>query len=96
MLAAARSALAEDGVEAVSMRQLARRLGVAPNALYSHVASREELIDALLDDTLNEVRAPDPWLPWSAPVVGGDPVEQPSQALDEVLLDRLRRQRALA
>jgi TetR/AcrR family tetracycline transcriptional repressor len=41
------------------MRRLAQRLGVAPNALYSHVAGRDDLIDALLDDTLNEVRAPD-------------------------------------
>ena len=60
VLAAARAALGECGVEALSMRRLAGRLGVAPNALYSHVASRDDLIDALLDDTLNEVRAPDP------------------------------------
>jgi AcrR family transcriptional regulator len=60
VLAQARAALAEDGVEGLSMRRLARRLGVAPNALYSHVADRDDLVDALLDDTLNEVRAPDP------------------------------------
>jgi TetR/AcrR family transcriptional regulator, tetracycline repressor protein len=60
VLAEAGAALAEGGVEALSMRRLARRLGVAPNALYSHVAGRDDLIDAVLDDTLNEVRAPDP------------------------------------
>jgi TetR/AcrR family tetracycline transcriptional repressor len=60
VLAAARAALAEDGVDGLSMRRLARRLGVAPNALYSHVANRDDLIDALLDDTLSEVHAPDP------------------------------------
>lgn len=60
VLAGARAALAEDGVDALSMRRLARRLGVAPNALYSHVAGRDDLVDALLDDTLGEVRAPDP------------------------------------
>jgi TetR/AcrR family tetracycline transcriptional repressor len=60
VLAEARSALAQDGVEGLSMRRLARRLGVAPNALYSHVAGRDDLVDALLDDTLSEVRAPDP------------------------------------
>jgi AcrR family transcriptional regulator len=60
VMAAARAALAEDGVDGLSMRRLARRLGVAPNALYSHVASRDDLIDALLDDTLGEVRSPDP------------------------------------
>ena len=59
VLSAARAALAEDGVDGLSMRRLARRLGVAPNALYSHVADRDDLIDALLDDTLNEVQAPD-------------------------------------
>ena len=60
VLAGARAALAEDGVDALSMRRLARRLGVAPNALYSHVAGRDDLVDALLDDALGEVRAPDP------------------------------------
>jgi AcrR family transcriptional regulator len=60
VLAEARAALARDGIEALSMRRLAQRLGVAPNALYSHVADRDDLIDALLDDTLGEVTAPDP------------------------------------
>ena len=60
VLAGARAALAEGGVDALSMRRLARRLGVAPNALYSHVAGRDDLVDALLDDTLGEVRSPDP------------------------------------
>jgi TetR/AcrR family transcriptional regulator, tetracycline repressor protein len=60
VMTAARAALAQDGVEGLSMRRIARRLGVAPNALYSHVADRDDLVDALLDDTLNEVEAPDP------------------------------------
>jgi TetR/AcrR family tetracycline transcriptional repressor len=60
VLAGAQAALAEGGVDALSMRRLARRLGVAPNALYSHVANRDDLVDALLDDTLSEVEAPDP------------------------------------
>jgi TetR/AcrR family tetracycline transcriptional repressor len=60
VMTVARAALAQDGVDGLSMRRLARRLGVAPNALYSHVASRDDLIDALLDDTLSEVRSPDP------------------------------------
>lgn len=45
---------------ALSMRALARRLQVAPNALYSHVADKTELIDALLDDVLAAVHSPDP------------------------------------
>jgi AcrR family transcriptional regulator len=59
VLAAARALLDQEGLERLSMRRLADRLGVAPNALYSHVAGRTELIDALLDDTLGEVEAPD-------------------------------------
>lgn len=42
------------------MRALAERLGVSPNALYSHVESRTALVDDILDDTLGTVDAPDP------------------------------------
>ncbi len=60
MLDAARSLVAERGLDALSMRALAGELGVAPNALYSHVASKTELVDALLDDVLAEVHVPPP------------------------------------
>ena len=33
---------------------------MAPNALYSHVPGKTELVDALLDDRLSLVEAPDP------------------------------------
>ena len=42
------------------MRALARRLDVAPNALYSHVDSKTALLDDLLDDLLADVTLPDP------------------------------------
>lgn len=58
MLAAAREVLAEQGVTGLTMRTLASRLDVAPNALYSHVANKTELVDALLDDVLGEVSVP--------------------------------------
>lgn len=60
VLTAARDLLTEQGMESLTMRALARRLDVAPNALYSHVASKIALVDALLDDTLAEVRPPAP------------------------------------
>ena len=60
MLGAARVLLAEEGAEALTMRALARRLRVAPNALYSHVASRAALLDEVLDELLAAVVAPDP------------------------------------
>lgn len=60
VLAAAREELADGGSDALTMRALAERLGVRPNALYSHVESKTALIDDLLDDALAEVEAPDP------------------------------------
>ncbi len=58
VLAAARDVLAGGGLQALTMRTLADRLGVRPNALYSHFASKTALIEELLDDVLTEVRAP--------------------------------------
>jgi TetR/AcrR family transcriptional regulator, tetracycline repressor protein len=60
VIAEAGAVLAEEGLQKLSMRRLAQRLGVAPNALYSHVSGRTDLIDALLDETLAEVQAPGP------------------------------------
>ena len=40
------------------MRALARRLDVAPNALYSHVANKTALLDELLDDLLASISVP--------------------------------------
>jgi TetR/AcrR family tetracycline transcriptional repressor len=41
--------LDEHGPGALSMRRLADRLNVAPNALYTHVDGKADLIDALID-----------------------------------------------
>ena len=58
VLQAARRLVADGGVDALTMRSLADRLGVHPNSLYSHVASKAELEEALLDGLLAEVRVP--------------------------------------
>lgn len=58
VLAAARDLLVAGGLEALTMRALAQRLGVRPNALYSHVPSKTTLVDDLLDDALGAVEAP--------------------------------------
>lgn len=58
VLAAARELVVEHGVQALTMRAVARRLEVAPNALYSHVVSRTALVDELLDDLLAGVAVP--------------------------------------
>ncbi len=60
VLDAAHGVLTERGMAGLSMRAVAGRLGVAPNALYSHVAGKDELVDALLDDILRELELPDP------------------------------------
>src|SRR5919106_90497 len=60
VLAVARELLAERGFDALTMRALADRLGVSPNAIYSHVEDKTDLVDALLDDVLAEVEAPGP------------------------------------
>lgn len=58
MLKTARAVLAERGLDGLTMRHLAARLGVAPNTLYSHVTNKTALIDTLLDDVLADVETP--------------------------------------
>ncbi|HEY2191758.1 MAG TPA: hypothetical protein VGH76_05580 [Actinomycetospora sp.] len=58
IVAVAREVLDDGAV--LSMRAVAGRLGVAPNALYSHVEGREGLLDAVLDDLLTALPLPGP------------------------------------
>jgi AcrR family transcriptional regulator len=60
VLAAAHELLSEGRLDALTMRALAERLEVSPNALYSHVDSKTALIDDLLDELLAQVDAPSP------------------------------------
>jgi AcrR family transcriptional regulator len=46
------------GLEALSMRTLAELLGVAPMALYRHVANRDDLIDGIVDIVFSEIDLP--------------------------------------
>jgi AcrR family transcriptional regulator len=46
------------GIESVSMRRLADELGVVPMALYKHVASKEELLDGMIDVVVGEIDPP--------------------------------------
>src|SRR5205809_972276 len=55
VIAEALTVISADGVQALSMRALAARLGVVPGALYRHVRSKEQLYDLVLDDVLAEV-----------------------------------------
>jgi AcrR family transcriptional regulator len=69
VIAEALAVISADGVEALSMRALATRLGVVPGALYRHVRGKEQLYDLILDGVLAEVDcATDPALPWTGQV----------------------------
>ena len=69
VVAEALTLISTDGAQALSMRALARRLGVVPGALYRHVRSKEQLFDLILDAVLAEVDCrTDPALPWTAQV----------------------------
>jgi len=46
------------GLETVSMRKLAEGLEFAPMALYRHVASRDDLIDGMVDIVFSEIDVP--------------------------------------
>jgi AcrR family transcriptional regulator len=46
------------GLEALSMRQLAEVLEVAPMAIYRHVANKEDLVDAMVDVVFGEIGVP--------------------------------------
>lgn len=49
VLDAALSIVEQDGVDGLSMRALAAKLGVAVTAIYWHVGNKEQVLDALVD-----------------------------------------------
>jgi AcrR family transcriptional regulator len=55
VVAEALTIIAQEGVQALTMRALAARLGVVPGALYHHVRNKQQLQDLLLDGVLAEV-----------------------------------------
>jgi AcrR family transcriptional regulator len=58
--------IAEDGVQALTMRSLASRLGVVPGAVYHHVRNKQQLQDLLLDSVLAEIDVHlDPSMGWA-------------------------------
>src|SRR6266540_4190862 len=66
VVAEALTVIAKEGVEALTMRTLAARLGVVPGALYHHVRNKEQLQDLVLDGVLAEVDCHlDPAQPWT-------------------------------
>ena len=66
VVAEALAVIAQDGAQALTMRGLAARLGVAPGAVYHHVRNKQQLHDLVLDGVLAEVDVHlDPGQPWT-------------------------------
>jgi AcrR family transcriptional regulator len=58
----------EVGLDALSMRKLAEKLGVVPMALYKHVANKEELLDGMVDVVVGEIDPPLSGTDWKSAV----------------------------
>src|SRR5919204_4918516 len=57
---AALRVLDRDGAEGLSMRRVAEELGSGPASLYWHVASKDKLINLLVDRVVGEIELPPP------------------------------------
>jgi TetR/AcrR family transcriptional regulator, tetracycline repressor protein len=64
VLRAAMTLLDRVGLQALTMRALAGELGVQVGGLYWHFADKQALLDAMSDELLAPVQAPDGSLPW--------------------------------
>jgi AcrR family transcriptional regulator len=58
VLQAAMQLTDQGGIESLSMRKLARELGVEAMSLYNHVASKGDLVDAMVDLVIEEFELP--------------------------------------
>jgi AcrR family transcriptional regulator len=58
VLGAAVALADERGLEALSMRELGRRLGVEAMSLYNHVADKSAVLDGMVDLVLGEIELP--------------------------------------
>jgi AcrR family transcriptional regulator len=82
VVAEALAIIAHHGVQALTMRRLADRLGVVPGALYHHVRNKQQLQDLVLDNVLAEVDLHlDPSLDWT------DQLKELARRLRQVLED---------
>jgi AcrR family transcriptional regulator len=57
-----------EGIEAVSMRRLARELGVEAASLYYHVSGKDEILDGLVDMVAAEIELLSPTDGWRSAI----------------------------
>ena len=60
----------EDGIESLSMRKLGLRLGVEAMSLYNHVASKDDLLDGMVDLAVSEIDLPSGAIGWKEAMRG--------------------------
>lgn len=56
----------EGGIGSLTIRSLARELGVKPMAVYHHVANKEQILDGIVDLVFSEIELPAPGGNWRA------------------------------
>jgi AcrR family transcriptional regulator len=66
VIAAGIAVAREAGLDAVSMRNVARHLGAGAMSLYTYVPGKTELIDLMIDRAFGEMARPEPGMPWRA------------------------------
>jgi AcrR family transcriptional regulator len=54
----------EGGIESLSMRKLAKELGVQAMSLYNHVANKDDILDGIVDIVASEIEVPDFGVDW--------------------------------
>ena len=64
VVAAALKVIEVDGGDALTMRRVADEIGVSASALYGYVANKEELIQLVLEQIIQEIRVPEGALDW--------------------------------
>ena len=66
LVRAALDLLGEAGLEGLTMRTLAERLGMRAASLYWHIRNKDQLLGLLAEAIVAEVPEPAPDLPWRA------------------------------
>jgi AcrR family transcriptional regulator len=56
------------GIEALSMRRLAKELGVEAMSLYNHVANKDEILDGIVDSVVGEIDLPSDGVEWKTAI----------------------------
>jgi AcrR family transcriptional regulator len=59
-----------EGIGALTMRRLARELGVEAMSLYHHVANKDDILDGMIDMVFGEIDLPAPDAGWKAAMLG--------------------------